>query len=153
MSLDEDLRNLSRIPVFATLETDARRLIAFTGESRILRSGDILFHKGDPGDGGFVVQSGCIALTHAEQPDGAPMELIHPYTLIGEIALISDIERPVTAYATVPTTVLKISRPLFHRVLKEHPISATRLRAFLEKRLQDFMRDIAESPLATPEKL
>jgi CRP-like cAMP-binding protein len=153
MSLDEDLRNLSRIPVFATLETDARRLIAFTGESRILRPGDVLFHKGDPGDGGFVVQSGCIALTHAEQATDSPMELIHPYTLIGEIALISDIERPVTAYATMPTTVLKISRPLFHRVLKEHPISAARLRAFLEKRLQDFLREIGSSPLVASEKI
>ena len=152
MSLDEDLRNLSRIPVFATLETDARRLIAFTGESRILRPGDVLFHKGDASDGGFVVQSGCIALTHADHVQGEPVELIHPHTLIGEVALISDIERSVTAYAKEPSTVLKISRPLFHRVLKEHPISAARLKAFLETRLQDFAREMAASPLASPDR-
>ena len=152
MSLDEDLRNLSRIPVFATLETDARRLIAFTGESRILRPGDVLFHKGDASDGGFVVQSGCIALTHADHSQGEPVELIHPNTLIGEVALISDVERSVTAYAKEPSTVLKISRPLFHRVLKEHPISAARLKAFLETRLQDFAREMAASPLASPDR-
>lgn len=149
MSLDEDLRNLSRIPVFATLETDARRLIAFTGESRILRPGDVLFQKGEPGDGGYVVQSGCIALTREAHGGGDPVELVHPHTLIGEIALISEVERPVTAYAKEATTVLKISRVLFHRVLKEHPISAARLRAFLEKRLQDFTREMAESALAS----
>jgi CRP-like cAMP-binding protein len=149
MSLDEDLRNLSRIPVFATLETDARRLIAFTGESRILRAGDVLFHKGEVGDGGYIVQSGCIALTVEDHGGGTPVELVYPHTLIGEIALISDVERSVTAYAKDPTTVLKISRVLFHRVLKEHPISAARLRAFLEKRLLDFTRDLAASPSAS----
>ena len=153
MSLEEDLRNLSRIPVFATLETDARRLIAFTGESRILRPGDVLFHKGDASDGGFVVQSGCIALTHADHLKGEPAELIYPHTLIGEVALISDIERPATAYAKEPSTVLKISRPLFHRVLKEHPVSAARLKAFLETRLQEFLRDMTSSPIASPDRV
>ena len=146
MSLDEDLRNLSKIPVFATLENDARRLIAFTGESRALRRGDVLFHKGEKADAGYIVQSGSLSLTHEDQSGGVPIEVVVPHTLIGEIALISEIERPVTAYATEPTTVLKINRTLFHRVLREHPISAARLKAFLEKRLHDFAKEMAESP-------
>jgi CRP-like cAMP-binding protein len=151
MSLDEDLRNLSRIPALAVLETDARRLIAFTGESRVLRKGDILFRKGETADGGFIVQSGCIALLAGEGDDATVTETVYPHTLIGEISLISDVERPVTAFASEPSTVLKISRVLFHRVLKEHPISAARLKAFLEKRLQDFSRELTESPLAGPD--
>jgi CRP-like cAMP-binding protein len=148
MSLDEDLRNLSRIPFFATLETDARRLLAFAGEARILRGGDVLYRKGDASDGGFVVQSGAIVLTSGDTPTASDAQIIRPHTLIGEIALISQTERTTNAFAREPSTVLKISRPLFHRVLKEHPISAARLKAFIEKRLTDFTSELVASPLA-----
>lgn len=148
MSLDEDLRILSRIPLLATMETDARRLLAFAGDSRTLNAGDVLFRKGEKADGGYIVQSGIIELTDSNGPDGTVLQIVQPHALIGEMALISETERTVTAYAPDSATVLKISRNLFHRVLKEYPISAARLRAFIEKRVQDYARELSASPLS-----
>jgi CRP-like cAMP-binding protein len=143
MSLGDDTENLSRIPLFGELEPEALRLIAFAAETRTLRAGDVLFHRGETSDCGYIVLSGSIALDAAG--DGSPAkQIIGPNALIGEIALISETERPVTALAREPATVLKVTRTLFHRVLKEYPLSAQRVRAAIQGRLVDFTQELEE---------
>jgi len=143
MSLSDDIRNLSRIPLFAELEPEALRLIAFAGETRILRAGDVLFHRGEASNCGYIVLTGSIALDAAG--DGSPaVQIVGPNALIGEIALISQTERPATALAREPSTVLKVSRSLFHRVLKEFPVSANHLRTAIQARLVDFTQELEE---------
>lgn len=144
MSLEHDLRNLSRIPLFAELEPDARSLLAFSAETRILRTGDVVFLKGEPSDGGYVILSGSIALTSDGGMDRYE-KIVEPYILIGEIAVISQTERVVTAIAREPSVVLKISRSLFHRILREFPQSATRIREVIAKRLRDFSIELEDA--------
>jgi CRP-like cAMP-binding protein len=141
MALEDDLRNLSRVPFFAALEPDARRLVAFSAETRILRAGDVLFRKGEPSDGAYVLMQGSVVLD-AQDNGGVDFEVSLPYSLIGELALISDTARPATAIARVPTTVLKIPRRLFHRVLNEYPSSAQALRQMIESRLVGFSQHL-----------
>ena len=62
MALEDDLRNLSRVPFFAALEPDARRLVAFSAETRILRAGDVLFRRGEPSDCAYVLMQGRLCL-------------------------------------------------------------------------------------------
>ncbi|GAC1337396.1 MAG: Crp/Fnr family transcriptional regulator [Beijerinckiaceae bacterium] len=147
MALEDDIRKLSRIALFHAMETDALRLIAFGAETKILRSGDILFRRGDASDGGFIVLSGSVALD--ENNDGSPpAHIVQPDSLIGQMALIVSNERSVTAIAREPSMVLKISRDLFHRVLREYPKSAQRLRAALAGQLTSFMGELNQSRLS-----
>ena len=141
MALDDDIRNLSRIPIFAELEIEAQRLIAFAAEMRILRAGDVLFRRGDKSDGGFIVQSGSIALDPSDSGSPSP-KIVGANGLIGETALLTETERPATAIAREPTTVLRVPRALFHRVLREFPASAQRLRRSLAGRLREFVGDL-----------
>ena len=137
MSLEQDLRKLSQAPLLGELEAEARRILSFSGETRNLRTGEVLFQKGEPSDGGFVVFSGSVSLDPGSAADGE-LHVIYPYALIGEIALISQTERTFTARACEPTVVMKISRHLFHRVLKEFPQSAVRLRELIATRLAEY---------------
>ena len=139
VSVENDIRNLSQIPIFGVLEDDARRLIAFSAETRILRAGDILFRRGDRSDCGYVLTSGIIALDQHDNGAKA-LQVSTPFTLIGELALVSETERPVTAVARQPSTVLKIPRSLFLRVLREYPASARTLRAMMSARVDGIMR-------------
>lgn len=141
MSIDEGFRRLSRIALFSELEPEALRLIAFSAETRILRAGDILFHRGEPSDGGFIVLSGEIALYNDAATRSADA-IIGPEGLVGEIALITDTHRPVTAIASEASTVLKVPRSLFHRVLQEFPRSAARVRAAMANRLASFVSEL-----------
>ena len=141
MSIETDIRNLTQIPVFGILDEDARRLIAFAAETRILRASDILFRRGDKSDCAYVLTSGVIALDARD--DGAEaIQLSAPFTLIGELALISETERPCTAVARQPSTVLKIPRSLFHRVLRDYPASALNMRIMMEMRLEGLVGEL-----------
>jgi CRP-like cAMP-binding protein len=139
VALQDDVRNLSSVPALRDLEQDALRLIAFSAETRILRSGDILFREGDVSDGGYVVLSGGIVF---ETGSGAPQTVAWPPALIGAAALIAETRRPATGIAREPSSVLKISRDLFRRVLSEYPESAIRLRRSLADRVAGVRRDL-----------
>jgi CRP-like cAMP-binding protein len=145
MALEDDVRNLACNATFAGFETEALRLLAFSAETRILRAGDVLFRRGDAADSGFVVLSGSIALT-AKDDGSAAERIVSPQTLIGDIALMTETQRAVTAIARETSSVLKISRVLFHRVLKEFPRSAELLRSRMEKNLQGFVGELMRSP-------
>ena len=70
-----DIETLSSVPLFAAFEREALRLVAFSAESRIYRAGDVVFRKGEPSDGGYVVMSGTVALerrTTAPRPATSP---------------------------------------------------------------------------------
>ena len=137
MALDTGIRRLASIPLLNELDVEALRLLAFSAETRILRAGDVLFSKGDQTSGGFIVVSGAIALDpHGDGRTAA--QIVGPDSLIGEMALITQTECPVTAIARQPSVVLAISRDLLHRVLREFPSSAARLQSALESRLNQF---------------
>lgn len=131
MALQDDVRNLASLPAFRELDPEAVRLIAFSAETRILRAGDVLFRLGDVSDGGFVVLSGAIGLTASPGRE----TLVRAPALIGELALVAETSRPATAVAREPTSVLKVPRALYRRILTEYPGSASRLRASAAARL------------------
>jgi CRP-like cAMP-binding protein len=61
---------------------------------------------------------------------------------LGEAALVAATTRPVTAIAREPTTLLKISRELFHRILDQHPLTAKQVREFFRNRLEEVWKDL-----------
>ena len=140
MSLEETVRHLSRVPLFAQIEPEALRLLAFSSETLVLARNDVLFGAGDASDGGYVVLEGRLAV---EMPGMAPRS-IGPDILLGETAMLVATLRPATARALEPTQVLKIPRALFGRVLAAFPDGAVRVRSFLAARLQGFAGELDE---------
>jgi len=141
MALEDDIALLSRVAVLSGMERDALRLLAFSAETRQLTAGETLFRKGDVSDGGFVVARGAIALVQddAQSPDA----VVGPGTLIGEVALITETKRPMTAVAREASTVLRLSRAMFRRTLEEYPQMAERLAADLRQRVESLSSDLA----------
>jgi len=134
MALEDDIAVLSQAPLFNMLERDALRLVAFAAESRTLRAGDILFRKGDRSDGGYVVRSGAVALDADD--DGSPSDFIAgPGSLIGQTALFTRIERPATATAQEPSTVIRVTPSLMRRVLEEFPHAAAAIQEAMAEEL------------------
>jgi CRP-like cAMP-binding protein len=150
VALEDDIRRLTRISLFRAMETDALRLIAFGAETKIFRAGDILFRHGDKSDAGFILLSGSVALD--QKNDGSPpAQIVRPDCLVGAVALLVETERPATAIAREPSTVLKIARELFHRVLREYPESAKRLRAAMADELKALIRELEQSSVGRAE--
>jgi CRP-like cAMP-binding protein len=144
MSLDSDVKFLAALPIFASLDVEALRLIAFAAETRTFMAGDVLYRQGQLSFGGYVIVSGAVALDSSPN-GGVAAKIIGPGGLLGESALLVPTRNPVTAIARQNVTVLKISRALFLRTLAETPASAHRLKAELGRELKTFVDDLEKT--------
>lgn len=137
MSLDSDIQLLARVKLFEGFQPEHLRLLAFGAEARTLGKGTRLYGEGAMSDGGYVVVRGTVELTTKE---GGLVNTHTTGALIGEMALISDVVRQATAVAIEHTEVLKITRPLFRRMLEEYPDLAELLHDRIAASVHDFMR-------------
>ena len=113
-------------------------MLAIGSEQRGFARGDVLFKAGDEADAGFVVQRGAFRI---EDGSGAEMTA-GPGALIGELALITAMRRPSTAIALEHSSVIRVARSLFQRVLESDPAAARRLRDEFATRTSQIASDI-----------
>ena len=139
MAIDDDITFLERVPTLSLLGRQALRILAIGAETRYIHSGEVLFKRGDEADGAYVIQDGRFKLS---SNDGNELT-VGPCTLLGEVALFSETRRPATARALEPSTVLRIPRFLFVRMLDSFPEAARKLREILAARLDQATREIS----------
>ena len=141
MSLDDDIAFFEQVPTFAVLGKQALRILAIGAETRRLASGAVLFYAGELADGGYVVQEGSLLLEPGTPSDGKEASF-GPGTLVGELALLTDMVCPATATAKEPTVVIRISRSLFKKMLEGYPAAAEKLRDIMASRLNSWEREL-----------
>lgn len=139
MALDDTIAILAQAPLIGHLERDALRLVAFSADTRRLRTNEILFRQGERSDGGYVVLYGEIAATRAGSDE---VTLAGPGSLIGQVALFVRMTRPASAVARQPTKVLRISPTLMRRLLQEFPGAAEEVREALARDLGELTQGL-----------
>jgi CRP-like cAMP-binding protein len=138
MSIDDDVALLERVPTLRLLGMEALRMLAIGSEQRVVARGAMLFSVGDEADAGFVVQRGAFRIE-----DGTGAETVAgPGALIGELALIVAMQRPSSAIALEQSSVIRVARSLFQRVLESDPAAARRLRDAFASRSSQLASDI-----------
>ena len=142
MGIEDDILFIERVPTLRALGRDALRILAIGAESRYVHKGEVLFVAGETADGGYIIQEGSFRLEGASKQAG---ELIAgPGTLLGELALIREIRRPATATANEPSTVIRISRSLFLKMLEGYPNAAHVLRDQIVTRAQHALKEMSD---------
>ena len=143
MALNDDIALLSLVPLFADIDEDKLRLIAFGAERRRLNKGQQLFREGAPADCAFAVASGAFSLTRS-LADGSTQVIgtVGRGTLLSELAMISFVERKFTATAEADSEVIRITRPLFRRMLEEYPQVAVVVEARIKDNLQSMIANM-----------
>jgi len=141
MTIEDDIAFFERVPTLNTLGRPALRILAIGAESRYVHQGEVLFSAGDPADAGFVVQEGTFNLT-ARQAERDDAVVVGRGTLLGELALLTETVRPVTATANEPSTVLRIPRTLFLKMLEGYPEAAKSLRDIIATRTDQSTQEI-----------
>ena len=138
MSIEDDVVLLERVPTLRLLGSASLRMLAIGSEQRDVPRGDYLFKRGDEADAGFVVQRGALRVE-----DGSGVEVTAgPGALIGELALVVAMRRPSNALALEYSSLIRISRSLFQRVLESDPAAAVRLRDEFAVRTSQIASDI-----------
>jgi CRP-like cAMP-binding protein len=140
MTIEDDITFFERVPTLGLLGQAALRILAIGAETRHVHRGDVLFRAGEPADAGYVIQQGSLRLSISDTDKNAVT--VGVGTLLGEMALLIDTTRPVTATAVEPSTVLRIPRSLFLKMLEGYPDAAGRLLDIITRRTNEAARDI-----------
>ncbi len=143
MSLDSEIALLKQFPIFAALDAQQLQLLAFNGERRRYRAGDVLFHEGSVGSGAVIVISGEIALERKYDDGMVEEDTLGAGMMVGELSMITSIERASSARALTDVDVFMVSRRLFRRVLDEFPDTAGRVRDLVSDRLRRAVGDLS----------
>ncbi|UGV24431.1 cyclic nucleotide-binding domain-containing protein [Rhodopseudomonas boonkerdii] len=142
MSIDDDVSLLERVPTLRLLGRDALRVIAIGSEQQEFARGSFLFREDEPADCGYVVQSGAFRIS---VDDGSGHEVVAGRgALIGELSLLISMPRRSTAVATEYSSVIRITRSLFQRVLDSDPDAALRLRNDMAARVNELTSDFVQ---------
>jgi CRP-like cAMP-binding protein len=128
MTIEDDIFFLERLTIFGQLGFSALQILAIGSEAKQLEPGEVLFTAGDAADSGYIIQEGELRLDLPGADPSDPDIVVGPGTLLGELALVTETKRPVTATAIEPSTVMRISRSLFRKVLEGFPDAARLMR-------------------------
>jgi CRP-like cAMP-binding protein len=143
MTIEDDIAFLERVPTFAQLGFAALQIVAIGSETKQLEANEVLFRAGDAADAGYVIQAGALKLLRADAKQADDGVRVGPGVLIGELALLTETKRPATAIAAEPTTVMRISRSLFRKVLEGFPDAARLMRDRLAERANQASAEIS----------
>jgi CRP-like cAMP-binding protein len=134
VTIDDDIAFIEQVPTLRMLGRTALRILAIGAEARYVHQGEVLFAVNEVSDGGYVIQEGSFRLDSGSNSIGEV--IAGPGTLLGELALIAETKRPATATAREPSTVIRISRSLFLKMLEGYPEAAQVLREQFVARAQ-----------------
>jgi CRP-like cAMP-binding protein len=140
MTIEDDIAFLEQVPTLRRLGAGALRILAIGAESYAVEEGQRLFASGEPADCAYIVQQGAFRL-NSERPENVEITA-GPGTLLGESALLAETRRPATATAREDSTVLRVSRAMFIKMLESYPDAAQRLRELIASRADEWAREI-----------
>lgn len=134
------LRNLPLFRELAPEEID--RISAGTRELRV-RRGDILFQKGDPTRGFYIVVYGQVKLLFiTPNGDEKVIEIMGPGQSFGEALMFMEKPYVVTAHALADSMLLHVSKEVVFEGIDRDPKFARRMIAGLSRRLHHLISDV-----------
>ncbi|TCR66143.1 Crp/Fnr family transcriptional regulator [Bosea sp. BK604] len=146
-------RLLSANPFFAGLSPEALANIAEICQQRRLKPRQVLFLKGDPGDGLYAIRRGQIRIgTTDAVGQHMTMSLLGSGDVFGEIALLDGRSRTADAVATEETEMFFVPRREFLHLIGREPSIAIQLIELLCERIRNMserMEDSAFLPAST----
>jgi CRP/FNR family transcriptional regulator, cyclic AMP receptor protein len=138
-------------PLWDHLTSTATNELLEACEVRSYGAGQVVFRKGDPGDGLYGVLAGCVAVELAAS-SGRKLVLwrLAPGAFFGEVALLDGQGRTAEATARVASELLFLGRDAFRCVLARHPGVGQRLSEHLSgqvRRATEVIADLAFAKL------
>lgn len=113
---------LSRVPAFAHLSPRELREVAAIVHKREYRSGEPVFHQGDPGLGMYIIQEGSVSIVISEA-DGSTKELavLTEGDFFGELALLDESPRSADALCKTDCLLIGFFRPDLLEMIERKP--------------------------------
>lgn len=142
-----ELTKLVKVPLFKDLPERTLAEVLNSATRRTVETGTFLYMQGDPADNFYLLLSGKMKLTQTT-PEGQQIILTYagPGNAIAVIAVLSNIDYPVSAEAVEDSQVLSWKQDEMHRLMLRHPeIALNAIRALASRVLefQDRVRELS----------
>jgi CRP/FNR family transcriptional regulator len=136
---------LRTTPVFQKLAPEDRQRVASVTTIRQYDRGETIFEQGAPSDAFYTIASGRVKIVRM-MPSGKDiiLEVFGRGDPLGALATYESRPFPASAVALEDTTCLVIPRPVFFRLLEEHPSLVRGLLAGLTVRLIELTNRLAD---------
>ena len=131
--------SLKHIQLFQRLDDTALERVMAALKPRSYRADEVLFQKGDPGDTLLVVGQGQVAIY--EPLKGSiekekPLRIFNPGEVLGEMALIDQAPRSLSARALQDSVVLELGKDDFLNLISENPTLGLSVMSGLSERVR-----------------
>jgi CRP/FNR family transcriptional regulator len=142
--------SLKEITLFSQLSEDALETVSNILKPRQLKSGEILFNLGDPGDELIIVEKGKIAIYNPEndKPEsGQPIRFFAPGEILGDMAVIDQKPRSLSARAEEDALILALKGTDFKQLLEDYPKMNLAVMSGLSDRIRyttDFLSEVSK---------
>jgi signal transduction histidine kinase len=98
--------------------------------------GDVIFHEGEPGDSMYIIRSGMLAIVKGDWAIPTFLGYRGPGDVVGEMALLEDQPRSASGVILKESTLMRVRRDDFQRMLREHPDLGMNIMQIMSKRLR-----------------
>ena len=107
-------------------------------QRRWFKRGEVIFHKGDPGETLFMIVQGQVKIVlPSEMGEEALLAVLDEGEFFGELSLIDEQPRSATIVASEPTETLVLHRDAFLKALTQAPELAIDMLRVLSRRLRE----------------
>jgi CRP/FNR family transcriptional regulator, cyclic AMP receptor protein len=137
MGNENDTTYLKQVPLFTGLaENEIQELMALA-KRRMFRSGEVIFHRDDPGQVLYVIKEGKVKICLIS-PDGQEISLavLGKGDCFGEFAILDSLPRSADAVAMEKVECYTLQRSDFHNAVMKNPKIAIQIMEVLTKRLR-----------------
>ena len=144
MLLNDEVRMLRQVPLFAGLEPARLKLLAFTSDRVRYGVGDVLCRQGEVGDAAYVILAGKADIL-VDSPSGQiKVAELEQNSIVGEIAILCDAARTATVKAATPIDALRIKKEPFIKLLTDFPEVTIQVMRVLAERLSETTMALTE---------
>ncbi len=137
MELENEASYLKQVSLFASLPDEDVRTLMSVAKRRTFRSGEVIFHRDDPGQVLYVIKEGKVKICLIS-PDGQEIALVvfGKGECFGELALLDGLPRSADAIALEKVECYTLQRGDFHGSIMRNPKIAIQVLEVLSKRLR-----------------
>ena len=119
------------------IESSLKEFLEASGNIVELQAGEVLFQQDDPGDGLYWIEVGVLAVLQGKLDDPQLLTFRRPGQIVGEIALLENIQRTASVAAINPARLRYLSKETFHELLELIPGFGVEIMRLLSSRLRE----------------
>ena len=137
MQTESEAAYLKQVPLFAGLADEDIRELMSVAKRRTFRSGEVIFHREDPGQVLYVIKEGKVKISLIS-PDGQEISLVvfGKGECFGEFAILDGLPRSADAIAMEKVECYTTQRGESHKAIMKNPKIAIQVMEVLSKRLR-----------------